>query len=541
MKKSIILSLSALALVGCSHNEYEGSDLQGGKLIVTASVDELNTRANGIKWDANDQIGIFSNNNHDNILFSTEKGDGVFTSETPAYILGDGEKNFTAYYPYHENVSSDNGTISFTTPLDFMHASGKASRENPTLSLVFSHKMTKISLTINNTSSSRAEDVENPTIFLDNVHVEGTFDALEGTAAPTSKKGKTETKEVEFGSTVEFILPPQGKSINNATNDATVTINYAGKSYSGSINAFDDFENGNQYNFTIDLTGDNENVDMTISSATITDWKKTDCGTIVVEEVETPKEDNVLEVGDFILKDGTVIDKNDRDFAELKSQVAGVVFYVGNPQPSGLYGYKAAQDILRSDYPDAVNGLAIAINNATDAPARLASAKYAYNTWFSDNAEGVAANYINYGLNLTAPGVRMVGYNNTMIVEKCAELLDGGETTVTGVEDFINALSAFNTANKVTGASSWYLPSYAELNEVYTNYAAVKKSVEKAGGSLDAYSDFATTKTETFYWTSDFRGNSYNWVHPLVETEENLYLGRNSNGTKGFFRLTIAF
>ena len=544
MKRLSIIALSALTFASCSHNEYDGKDLQGGRLIVTASVDDLNTRASGIKWDAGDNIGISSDNGHDNILFSTEKGDGVFTSETPAYILGDGEKSFSAYYPHHEAVSSDNGTISFTTPLDFMHATGTASRENPKLNLVFSHKMTKVSLVVNNSLLSRADEDEKPVIFLDKVHVEGSFNAHEGVVTPTGKKGKTESKEVAFGSTIEFILPPQGKNINETVNEAIVTISYAGKTYSGSIAAFDDYEDGNQYNFSIDLSGDNENVSMTISSATITDWKNTDGGSVSVEEVETPKEENVLEVGDFILTDGSVIDKNDRDFAELKSKVAGVVFYVGNPQPSGLYGYDKTADILLKDYPNAVNGLAVAVSDANGgSPARFASAKYSFADWQKDETNTLGANYIATNLNLTKAGERMLGYNNTKLVQKCAELLDTEETSTTGAAAFLSILNDFNKANTVSGASSWYLPSYAELKAIEDNYAAVCKSVEKAGGSLPQFPAFADEKTETYYWSSDFRGNSYNWVSPMTEMGEDvaLYLGRNSNNNKGYFRLTIAF
>lgn len=72
-----------------------------------------------------------------------------------------------------------------------------------------------------------------------------------------------------------------------------------------------------------------------------------------------------LEIGDFLCKDGTTIDK-DYNLEQLdeavKASIIGVVYYVGNPQPSVLYNgtYAETQDVLKRECPSCVNGLAIA-------------------------------------------------------------------------------------------------------------------------------------------------------------------------------------
>lgn len=538
MKKNfyVLFGITAVALASCSHSEYDGPDLAGGKLVVTGSVQQIISRASGAAWDANDEIGVSSTASCDNVKFVTATGDGVFSSTTPVYVLGDGEKVYTAYYPYDVTVNADAPSINFTEGKDFMWASATVTRENPHAGFVFAHKMAKISITVSDkTQQSTPADAS---MKLDGIAIAGSFNTLTGEVTASATKSNA-SNPFTLGQPCDFIVPVQVLNSN-----MSVMLAYNGKTYSGNI-SITSLASGTQYNYTIDLTGADPASELSISSATITDWNKTEGGNINVEEQETPKEENILEVGDFILKDGTVIDKNDRDFNNLKDQIAGVVFYVGNPQPSVLYGYNAEQDILKTDYPNCTNGLAIAINNANDdTAARFSSAKYSYDTWFKDEANAAyTSSFIGTNLNLSKIGERMLGYNDTKIVEKCAQLLDGGETTVTGAAETIAIVSAFNSSNSVAKASSWFIPSYAELNAAFENYASVKSSIEKAGGQLISYSDFGTVNNETFYWTSDFRGNSYNWVSPMTTVAEgtNLYLGRNSNGTKGFFRLTIAF
>ena len=252
---------------------------------------------------------------------------------------------------------------------------------------------------------------------------------------------------------------------------------------------------------------------------------------------------NVLEIGDFLLANGSVIDKDDPDFESMKGNVRGVVYYVGNPQPSVLYGYNASMDILAFEYPTCTNGLAIAINNANHGTAdRFATAKYDFSAWYEDqNNTSTSEKYIGTNLNLTSIGERMLGYNNTSFIKAASETIN--DDAQTGVSATLAIIDGFNTSNTVTKASTWYIPSYAEFKAVIDNYDTVNASVVKAGGALLQYNDFGTTNTETFYWTSDLRGGSYTWGSPMLEPGENiiLYLTRNSSGTKGFFRLSIAF
>ena len=71
---------------------------------------------------------------------------------------------------------------------------------------------------------------------------------------------------------------------------------------------------------------------MQIDSPTIDGWTPNDEGNIDVEE--EVNYNPTLEVGDFFCTDGTLVDK-EYDLAKLTDKtIAGVVYYVGNPQPS---------------------------------------------------------------------------------------------------------------------------------------------------------------------------------------------------------------
>ena len=535
---SYLFVAGALALASCSHDEYHGPDYQGGKLAVIGTINQINTRADDSSWEPGDAIGISSDANHDNVHFTTENGNGVFThTSTPIYVLGSGETTFTAYYPHHEAASANTPELAFTEPVDYMHATAKATRENPVVNFVFSHKMSKISFDINDYNVSSGSG----SIKLDGVVADGKFHTLTGVVTAGSSKTSV-SKNFNVNSKVGFILPP----LEAGTGTITVTLNYDGKVFAGYISV-SKLQPGTEYHYTIQLGDADPSTQLNISSATITDWDKNESGNVDMEEKDPSDvergENEVLEVGDFLLSDGTTIDKNDEAVAKYKDQVVGVVYYVGNPQPSALYSYSETQDILKKEAPKAVNGLAIALDNANSGTtARLQSAKYNFSTWYQkDKDSDPNPNFIGTNLSITKVGERILGYNNTRVIQTATAEV-GGDSNGTGAEELVNIIAAYNSAKGVTDASEWYLPSYAEFAAIIANYNQIKSSIEKAGGELTSFSEYTkAAPNELFYWTSDFRASDYAWVTPLVDTTEELFLGKNSNNTKGFFRLSIAF
>lgn len=560
MRKSILFaSMAALIMSSCSSNEFDfgGSDA-GSKLQVSASIHELQTRAHDTSWDANDAIGVSDADNNTNVKYVTTSGDGVFTSDNVIYLLGDENHSFTAYYPYNESVSAENKIITFDEPADYMYGTASATRQNPNASFTFTHKMSELSFTVTDATSTNSSSAKawtradgddttgsgsttaSSTITLHDVVLNGTFDTSNGTVNAGDKKGDL-TISFTPGKKSSFILPPQSFEGENVK----ISVNYNGKTYGGTL-SLDKTTEGNDIQYGLTINKENQQTALAISSKTITGWTPVDKGNQDLAEKEA---ENVLEIGDFLLNDGSVVDKA-YDLSKITAAgktVVGVVYYVGNPQPSALYNgtYTEAQDILKAEAPEATHGLAIAINNgnAGNVARMFANQKYDYSTWFTDNE--TSNSYIKTTISITSAGTQFLGYNNTAVIEKVGDNTDETNTegVKTGSTEFTKILTAFRTANTVSNCSKWYLPSYAELKQIQDNYAAISASITKANGTLQQFTDFATNATDKFYWSSDLRGGQYAWISPLYETEEgvNLYITRISNNYKGYFRFAIAF
>ena len=350
-----------------------------------------------------------------------------------------------------------------------------------------------------------------------------------------------------MGSTSYVILPPTG-----AQEAIEIQVNIDGKTYVGTINPSMVENTSNSY--TIDFSTAEPGVTLTINSAGIGAWQDGNEGELGMDDLEEQAVPNTLQVGDFLLSDGTVIDKTSTLSPEdlNGADVIGVVYYVGDVYPSSLYKYDSDSDVLLKDFSGA-KGLALAIKNATyeeETSGRFGAKTSGTNpldfaSWLK--AEGLSEQYISTTLNVTSTSDRMLGYNNTKVIELVSKETDDEQEIYTLTTDFMNFLTSYRAevAHPET-TSDWYLPSYAEWAIIQTNYATISESIQKAGGTLPQYTNYngtAEESTEMFYWSSDIRGVNYAWCTPLVDVAEetNLYITKTSNGTKGFFRFAVAF
>lgn len=552
MKKTLLTSAVALALLGGCNNDYDGQDIAGSKLVVSASIDQVNTRVSdtGTEWTIDDAIGVSDNlsNPNVNIKYVAGSTTGNFASATGIYILGNDEVTYTAYYPYagNEGVSADVQNFKITdaegkyvghAAIDFMYAKGTASRSNPNVNFRFKHMMSKLSLDITD-SGAAATKAETPISYtLKNVIVDGTFNTETGEVKSGSTKGNV-TVDATLGAASSIILPPVATSADGEAEVIELLIKVGDKAYSGSLNPA--LSGSQEYQYSIDLSQTTEGTALKIDSPTIEGWTPNDNGNLVVKE--EINYNPTLEVGDFFCTDGTTIDK-DYDLATLTDKtVAAVVYYVGNAQPSVLYEdtYTETQDILKNKYSSCTNGLAIALSNATSSSealsGRFGSVKQDYKSWLE--SQDIASQYISATLSTSSAPNKILGYNNTKVMELASAAV---ENLGTDLVDFLTTYrSTINFGEGV--ASEWYLPSFAELNVIRDNYDAISASIKKAGGELANFSSYDAA-TEQYYWSSDCRGTDKAWVSPLITVDEtkNLYIGRVSSGMKGFFRFAIAF
>ena len=558
MKKTFLLSAVALAVLGaCTNDEYEGRDMAGSKLAVSASINEVRTRVsdNGTDWTTGDVIGVSDDqaNANTNVPYATANGDGVFAPVGESiYVLGGNEINFSAYYPYDAELSGK--TISFNVTEegnhDYMYASTTANRENPNAAFTFNHMMTKLTFTFK--AGTGATEGTALTWAVNGVTVDGIFDVTTGKVTAGSTKGNI-GKSTTVGATSSVILPSLAE--DNAE-PVIFSLTIGEKYYEGTITPA--LAASTDYQYDIDLSQLDEGEPLKISQPTLNGWTPSEGGNITLEE-SAPK-NAVIEVGDFYLNDGTTIDKTVVLTAEMKEKVVGVVFYAGNPQPSVLYagteGYDAENDLLLRDFPNCTNGLVLSLpeekgSHFCDTDLTTTGLM---NTWFMTQAEVPGIYSARYAWDAESGSVNtsssdsnaqnnFLGYNNTCLWKQFAQAKSVEITA-------LNTLKTYAEAHPLPEGktSGWYIPSLGEMQTlVVSDGAETPKYAPQAdlAASLEQLG-YTELFQESRYWTStEGRINDAN----AQTMSSNFYKDgayRNSfsatnNGNSGCFFYAFAF
>ena len=307
MKKALLYSLAAVALVSCSSDDQgeSGSALQEAR--ITAGVTGVATRAVGATWET-DHIGIIvtsaPNSTMDDTYTNVEYQTSASTA-TSADFTAVGQKiffqdatetvTFAAYAPYNSSITAANRIITASTEhqqsttnaasrteqqkIDFIHASeATASNSSPVVSFnsttghPFTHKMTRLVLVMKTDANSgfSATDVTSGTYTLEGITHDGTFDVLTGVAQATdpgssaawSLNDNTLKEVASDNSSITFtsILFPQ--SVSSLTLNATI----GGQTYKATLTPA--LASGMSYTYTVTM----KKQGLTVSGCTIEDW-----------------------------------------------------------------------------------------------------------------------------------------------------------------------------------------------------------------------------------------------------------------------------
>lgn len=545
MKKSIYLSALAAAVIlsSCSNNEEPGIPQTNGQLRVSASINQVKSRAAGTEWAVGDKIGVTgAESDFVNVPYTAASTSGDFAATgTGIFLSGNDEIAFSAYYPYNDSYTGESSKeISFkvanesgvytSTPeaIDFLFAPAvNANVANPAVIFQFSHSMAKLVFNVTDATNTLTAEDCTMSLTIEGIATEGTFDVTTGVVTPSSTLANL-SSDFNLGENIALIVPAW--TATPETMKLVVNVTKDGKESKYSVAIAPALEAGTQYGYTLKL---NYGKNLDIEGTNITDWTSEDVSNELVSG-----DVKIANIGDYLMKDGSIVKKAALT-DDQKENVAGVVYFVGNPQLSMLYPTQvsASADQLRLNYSSCFNGLAIALNNANETATRFATADCNYLTIINPFPTNTFSN-LTMNISTEEGSEYITGFNNTAYVNYVNSL--GDNTTAQAT---VTLLADYNNSNPVTDASTWYIPSMGEFKRVQANYETIKESVEKAGGKLDAFADFATTVNENFYWTSDFRGGRNSYVSTLSSETgtQNLYQQRTSNGTNGWFRLCIAF
>lgn len=279
----------ALALAACTNDNENLNDGPVAAVINAEISDAVSTRASGTAWAERDEIGISENRfGYTNVPYRWESGN--FTPEgTIIFFQDDDPTTFSAYYPY----DADGGTLTATTDataqqnqpaIDFLYATGAtASTHNPEVNFTnnlstggtdcsFHHRMSQITLTFQEGSGVDFKTAKLSSYTLSGLVLEGSFDTATGTAETDANAQTADlTMELNGALTSSVILFPQTKA------SIGLSVYYNSQPYTATLTIPDGaLKAGNNYTYTVTV----RNKDLSISSATISDWNPVNGGNV---------------------------------------------------------------------------------------------------------------------------------------------------------------------------------------------------------------------------------------------------------------------
>lgn len=280
----------ALALAACTNDNENLNDDSVAAVINAEISDAVSTRASGTAWAERDEIGISESRfGYTNVPYRWESGKFTPTG-TIIFFQDDDPTTFSAYYPY----DADGGTLTATTDataqqnqpaMDFLYATGAtASTHNPEVNFTddtaaggtdcsFHHCMSQITLTFKEGSGVDFSTIQPTGYTLSGLVLEGSFDTTTGTAETDDA---TAAQDLDMtltngALTSSVILFPQTKA------SIGLSVYYNSQPYTATLTIPDGaLKAGNNYTYTVTV----RNKDLSISSATISDWNPVNGGNV---------------------------------------------------------------------------------------------------------------------------------------------------------------------------------------------------------------------------------------------------------------------
>lgn len=280
----------ALALAACTNDDENLNDDSVAAVINAEISDAVATRASGTAWAERDEIGISESRfGYTNVPYRWESGKFTPTG-TIIFFQDDDPTTFSAYYPYN----AAGGTLTATTDataqqnqpaIDFLYATGAtASTHNPEVNFTddtdaggkdcsFHHCMSQITLTFKEGSGVDFSTIQPTGYTLSGLMLTGSFDTTTGTAETDDA---TAAQDLDMtltngALTSSVILFPQTKA------SIGLSVYYNSQPYTATLTIPDGaLKAGNNYTYTVTV----RNKDLSISSATISDWNPVNGGNV---------------------------------------------------------------------------------------------------------------------------------------------------------------------------------------------------------------------------------------------------------------------
>lgn len=241
---------------------------------------------------------------------------------------------------------------------------------------------------------------------------------------------------------------------------------------------------------------------------TPTDIAENSYKTYKVNGAREEKEEYELKIGDFLMKDGTLLPFKEGEPLSVKQQanVAAIIFWTpAETDPNGRQTPASLTDdqIMAHDFPKCTHGLAVSLR---DVGTMAWQESFESVQWFQDSNNFTHDNkdlFVPVASN-TGPNDainKILGYQNTQVL-----LAYNAYCSKANIVQPVAALAEFAENNRAPSVSTgWFLPSVKELHMLcnedvdnvyreygYTTRDNVNKSLSSAGGN----------QLENVYWSS---------------------------------------
>ena len=266
------IAVLALCAAACTNDNENLNDGPVAAVINAEISDAVATRASGTNWAERDEIGISESRfGYTNVPYRWESGKFTPTG-TIIFFQDDDPTIFSAYYPYQPAI-------------DFLYATGAtASTHNPEVNFTddtdaggkdcsFHHCMSQITLTFEAGSGVDFNTIKPTGYTLSGLVLEGSFDTTDGMAeADDATAAQDLDMTLTNGAlTSSVILFPQ------STTSIELSLNYNSQPYTATLTIPDGaLKAGNNYTYTVTV----RNKDLSVSSATISDWNPVNGGNV---------------------------------------------------------------------------------------------------------------------------------------------------------------------------------------------------------------------------------------------------------------------
>ena len=188
-------------------------------------------------------------------------------------------------------------------------------------------------------------------------------------------------------------------------------------------------------------------------------------GRYVVDEAKVTEKEHTLSIGDFFMKDGTLLSKTTKLSDEEKAACIGIVYWVGDPtkitpandaasisNKDNLQGDKT----LANDHKDCTHGLVVSLDEVTCA---WQASDTSVQDWLNSNHSGKFLS-VQSGYGASDPLNNIQGYNNTKAIEAFNASPANSGSQVHVVQKVVEYRK---NVPAPAASSGWYVPSAKEL------------------------------------------------------------------------------